>query len=253
MMHFQNALAKKLNSFAPLSSNELLRLSEARSAPVSVRKGRELLHEGQLGKKVFIVLDGWASSYKDLRDGTRQIISFSIAGDCVGLRGVLLETADHSFSASTDAEICTIDAAPLMQLFQDYPRIRAAFLWSSARDEAMTAERLVDIGRRTASQRIAHFFVELSERLMLIGLADPAAFDCPLSQYMLADALGLSAIHVNRVLRDLRERNLLVVKCGKVTIVDLVKLTEFAGYQRVDDGFNEAKNCYRSGSSANLN
>lgn len=119
----------------------------------------------------------------------------------------------------------------MMSIFSEFPRLGAAILWAASRDEAMVVEHLVSIGRRSAIERTAHFFLELHERLQLVGLATEREFICPLSQYVLADALGLSAIHVNRVLRQLRERDLLTLKGRRVIIQDLVKLKLPAGYQ----------------------
>jgi len=109
-------------------------------------------------------------------------------------------------------------------------------MWATSRDEAMVVEHLVSIGRRNALERTAHFFMELAERLTLVGLATSTEFKCPLNQYVLADALGLSAIHVNRVLRQLRERDLMTVKSGKVIIHDLSGLCALAGYHKMDGG-----------------
>jgi CRP-like cAMP-binding protein len=95
----------------------------------------------------------------------------------------------------------------------------------------MVVEHLVGIGRRSALERTAHFFMELAERLSLIGEATETEFKCPLSQFVLADALGLTAIHINRVLRQLRERRLLTVRKGTVIIHDLGALRKLAGFQ----------------------
>lgn len=230
----QSALITKLNTYAPLTSEEIASLTEVQSKPIVVRRGKELFHEGQHGQMVFIVQRGWASSYKDVPDGGRQIINFAIPGDCVGLRSVLLKESDHAFSALTDSTLRTIDAVRMTQLFEDFPRLRAGFLWSAARDEAMALEHLVGIGRRSAISRVAHFFLELAERLTLVGLATETQFHCPLNQYVLGDALGLSAIHVNRVLRGLRERGLLTVKSGVVLIHDLQGLGEIANYHSLN-------------------
>ena len=95
----------------------------------------------------------------------------------------------------------------------------------------MVVEHLVSIGRRSALERTAHFFMELAERLSLIGKATETEFECPLSQFVIADALGLTAIHVNRVLRELRERGLLTVRKKTVQIQDLAGLRKLAGFQ----------------------
>ena len=97
--------------------------------------------------------------------------------------------------------------------------------------EAMVVEHLVNIGPRSALERTAHFFMELAERLTLVGLATETEFKCPLSQFVFADALGLTAIHVNRVLRTLREMDLLTVRKGSVRIHDLNRLRKLAGFQ----------------------
>lgn len=149
----------------------------------------------------------------------------------VGLRSVLLRTADHSFSALTDAVVSSVDGTHVMKCVTEFPRLGAAFLWAASRDEAMVVEHLVNIGRRNALERTAHFFMELAERLSLVGQATETEFDCPLSQFVLADALGLTSIHVNRVLRQLRERRLLTLKKGKVQIHDLAGLRKLSGFQ----------------------
>jgi CRP-like cAMP-binding protein len=147
------------------------------------------------------------------------------------LRSVLLQTADHSFSALTDAVVSPVEGTHVLRCVIDFPRLGAALLWAASRDEAMVVEHLVNIGRRSAIERTAHFFMELAERLSLIGEATETQFECPLSQFVIADALGLTAIHVNRVLRELRELELLTVRKGSVRIHDLDRLRKLAGFQ----------------------
>jgi CRP-like cAMP-binding protein len=231
MPHPDSLLARKLNSFVQLSQSELGCLAELQSESFRVKRGKELVHEGQTGHKAYILQAGWACSFKLLPDGGRQIIAFPLPGDCVGLRSVLLRTADHSFAALTDAVVSSVEAPRMMRLFHEFPRLGAAILWGASRDEAMVVEHLVSIGRRSAIERTAHFFLELAERLRLVGLATAEEFNCPLNQYVLADVLGLSAIHVNRVLRQLRERKLLTLSGRKVIIHDPAMLKRLAGYQ----------------------
>ena len=226
-----DVLSRKLNTFIPLSRHELKCLADIQSTPFRVKRGEQLMEEGQTGHKAFVLQSGWACSFKDLPNGIRQVISFPIAGDCVGLRSVLLKTADHSFSALTDAVVSAMDGARILKCVMEFPRVGAAILWAASRDEAMVVEHLVSIGRRSSIECTAHFFMELAERLSLIGLATETEFECPLSQFVLADALGLTAIHVNRVLRQLRELNLLTLRKGIVSIHDLGGLRKLAGYQ----------------------
>ena len=236
MRHGQSLLAKKIGAFVQLSDRELAHLARLESKRVRVARGRELVHEGQTGQVAYIIQAGWACSFKLLRDGGRQIIAFPVPGDCVGLRSMLLRTSDHSFSALTDATVSRIDAVSMKEIFSEFPHLGAAILWATSRDEAMVVEHLVSVGRRSALGRMAHFFLELYDRLHLVGLASSDSFRCPLSQNVLADALGLSTIHVNRVLRELRERGLLTFKGRNVTIQNASALKEIAGYENPDDG-----------------
>lgn len=226
----QSLLAQKLNTFVELTRDELDCLADLQARPANVERGKHLTQEGQTGHKVFVLHAGWACSYKLLPDGGRQIISFPIAGDIVGLRSALLRASDHSFIAITDIVVSPVESAHIMRCLRDFPRLGAALLWAASRDEAMVVEHLVSIGRRNAIERTAYFFSELAERLSLIGQVKENEFDCPLSQFVLADALGLTAIHVNRVIRQLRERNLLTVRRGSVVIHDLPALKRLAGY-----------------------
>jgi CRP-like cAMP-binding protein len=228
-------LATKLGTFMELSVREAGCLAELQSSTLRVKAGKELVYEGQTGHLAYILQAGWACSFKLLPDGGRQIIAFPLPGDCVGLRSVLLRTSDHSFSALTDVVVSSVEASRIMEIFNEFPRLGAAILWAASRDEAMVVEHLVSIGRRSAIERTAHFFLELSERLRLVGLATDQEFACPLNQYVLADALGLSAIHVNRVLRQLRERKLMTLKDRKVTIQNMSRLTILAGFQEQSD------------------
>ena len=118
----------------------------------------------------------------------------------------------------TDAIVAEVPARRMLETFHALPRLGAAILWAASRDEAMVVEHLVGVGRRDALVRTAHFLVELGLRLDIAGQSSDTGFACPLNQYVLADALGLTAIHVNRVLRQLRERKLLTLRNGELLI-----------------------------------
>jgi CRP-like cAMP-binding protein len=139
-MGVDSVLARKLSTFLPMSQDALNCLAQMQSAPVVVKRGQQLVSEGQTGHRAFVLQAGWASSYKDLPNGTRQIISFAIAGDCVGLRSALLRTADHSFAPVTDSAVSAVDAAHIMKSVTEFPRLGAALLWATSRDEAMVVE-----------------------------------------------------------------------------------------------------------------
>jgi CRP-like cAMP-binding protein len=230
MSHVETPLVKKLSTFVRLLPDEVACLAELQSRRRAVAPLTEIVHEGQTDHRAWILQEGWANCYKLVPNGGRQIISFPLPGDFMGLRSVLLQTSDHSFASLTDAVISEISPQRMMEIFHEFPRVATAVLWATSRDEAMVVEHLVNIGRRSAIERLAHLFLELGQRLKLVGLITSTGFACPLNQYVLADALGLTAIHVNRVLRQLRERGLITVKAQQVIIHDLDGLRELAGY-----------------------
>jgi CRP-like cAMP-binding protein len=165
-----------------------------------------------------------------LPDGGRQIIEFAVPGDFMGLRSVLLRTSDHAFAAVNEIVVSEVSASAMMDAFHRLPRLGAAILWAASRDEAMVVDHLVNIGRRSALVRTAHLLLELGLRLQLVGHGSEGGYVCPLNQYLLADALGLNAIHVNRVLRLLRERALVTFREGRVEVHDLAGLRDLAEY-----------------------
>jgi CRP-like cAMP-binding protein len=226
----QCPLSRKLGAFMALSESELAALAGFQRHPRALESKEELVHEGQVGHTAFILLEGWMCSYKMLKDGTRQIVDFQVPGDFLGLRSLLFRTSDHNIEAATPALVSHVTAAEMFRAFSTTPRLAAAALWSASSDEAMVVERLVSLGRRDAIERTAHFFLELGARLKLVGLANEQGFDCPLTQYHLADALGLSAIHINRVLRILRDDGLLTFRNGRVTFDDVERLIDLSGF-----------------------
>ncbi|MFZ3585344.1 Crp/Fnr family transcriptional regulator [Loktanella sp. DJP18] len=223
-------LTRKLSAFVALSDGDLAVLDRLHQKRRSFRAGHDMVLEGQTEQAAYILAAGWVCSYKLQPDGTRQIIDFQIPGDFLGLRSVLLRTSDHSFEPIVDILAAEVPKQDLLEAFSKTPRLATAILWVASRDEAMVVEHLVRLGSRDASKRVAHFLLELSARLTLVGLGSKLGYACPLKQYHLADALGLSSVHVNRVLRELREAGLVSFKEGQVKFMDhagLVKLADF--------------------------
>ena len=230
MPHTNSPLARKLGAFVALSEPELAALAVFHQRRRTFEPGVDLVRQGQLGQLAYILADGWVCSYKLLPSGTRQIVDFQVPGDFLGLRSVLFRTSDHNVEAMTKVEVSEVLPNDLIDAFANTPRLATAVLWAASRDEAMVVEHLVDIGRRNALERTAHFLLELGARLKLVGLGTRQGYACPLSQYMLADALGLSAVHINRVLRQLREEGLLTFRSGQVIFDDFERLVELADF-----------------------
>jgi CRP-like cAMP-binding protein len=232
MTALHTPFARKLGAFVALTNLEVTLLDQLHGRRKAFPAGRDIIHEGQVKRPAYILASGWVCSYKLLPSGSRQIVDFQIPGDFLGLRSVLFRTADHNVEPVTRIEASEVEGSDLLNAFNTAPRLAAAVLWAASRDEAMVVEHLVSIGRRDAKQRMAHFLLELGARLQLVGLATVEGFPCPLTQYMLADALGLSAVHVNRVLRELREDGLVSFQHGQVKFLDFDGLVTFADFDR---------------------
>jgi CRP-like cAMP-binding protein len=226
----ESPLTRKLSAFVALSETDLETLARFYQRRRRFKAGHPMIHEGQTNASAFILARGWACSYKILPDGKRQIVDFQVPGDFLGLRSILFRTADHSVEALTPIEASEVLASDILNAFAHAPRLATAVLWAASRDEAMVVEHLVNLGRRSADERLAHFLLELGARLKLVGMSDKTGFDCPLTQYHLGDAMGLSAVHVNRVLRHLRDKGLLTFQKGRVTFDDFARLSELAGF-----------------------
>lgn len=224
--------ARKLSAFVRLAPSDLAVMSDVYRRRRNFAVGVDMIHQGQTDQCAYVLASGWAFSYKLLPGGTRQIVDFQVPGDFLGLRSVLFRTSDHNVEPITPVQASEVRQRDLLAAFSQTPRLATAVLWAASRDEAMVVEHLVDLGRRNATERMAHFLLELGARLRLVGMADRTRFACPLSQYLLADALGLSAVHVNRVLRELREEGLVTFQKGQVTFDDYDALVEFAGFDR---------------------
>ncbi len=223
-------LTRKLSAFVTLSSKELTVLERLHQRRKRFVAGRDLGHQGQLDQAAYVLSAGWVCSYKIQPDGTRQIVDIQVPGDFLGLRSVLLRTSDHNFVPIVDIEAVEILQSDLIKAFEETPRLATAILWAVSRDEAMVVEHLVGLGQRVAEVRVAHFLLELGAKLLLVGMGGKDGYACPLSQYHLGDALGLSSVHINRVLRKLRERELLTFRNGRVTFEDYNRLVKMAGF-----------------------
>lgn len=223
-------LARKLGAFVTFSEDELSVLTNLLQRRRTFAAGHDLMRQGQVDQTAYILIDGWVCSHKLLPDGSRQIVNFQIPGDFLGLRNVLLHACDHNIEPITQIEVSEVLISDLLEVFSRTPRLATAVLWAASRDEAMIVEHLVNLGRRDAPQRMAHFLLELGARLSLVGMGGSGGYTCPLTQYLLADALGMSAVHVNRVLRQLREDGLVTFRSGHVTFDDHDRLVELATF-----------------------
>jgi len=222
-------LIAKLEQFTRLSSADKQALVTAASQKIRQLHSREdLVCEGDRPQAINLVLAGWACRYKVLEDGRRQITNFMVPGDLCDMRMFILREMDHSIAAITPLKVAEIPSDTILELIDSYPRVSRALWWSSLVEEAIAREWTTNLGQRNAAERLAHLLCELYLRLRGVGLTNGSAegpsFEVPATQEQVGDAIGLSTVHVNRTLQELREAGLVVWKGRKVTIPDLEAL-----------------------------
>jgi CRP-like cAMP-binding protein len=226
-----NAFVSRLMQLVPLTQDEIDVLLELQASPRVVQRHRDIITEGRSYGSIFIVIEGNAIRYRILHDGRRQIVNIVLPGDVVGALGYFMESSLYSTKALTEVAVAAVPFVRLNALQETHPRLVTKIFWWLSCESTIYAEHLVDLGRRSALERVAHFLLELLTRLQSIGLADEQSFKIPLTQELLADALGLSIPHVNRVLRRLREDQLVVVEDQRVTVKDMDALAELADFE----------------------
>jgi CRP-like cAMP-binding protein len=201
-------------------------IAEYRDYPADHRfiKAREELDHSTL------IVEGWACRYKDVRNGQRQITELHIAGDFADLHSFTLKHLDHDVMTLTPARVAIVPHQALRTITERFPHLTRLYWFNTNLDAAIHREWELSLGRRSAVARLANLVCELGVRLEIVGLAAEDGFDLPLTQGDLADCLGLTSIHVNRMLRQLREQAVIEIQGGRVMILDPVKLRRVAEF-----------------------
>ena len=225
-------LTEKLSRLISLGPAEIAVLGEFQSSLRHVARGREIVLEGRKYDGLMVLIEGVALRYRVLQDGRRQVLNIILPGDFIGFPGCFFESALYSIAALGDCTVSPVPFSRFLGLFETHPRLGAAIFWILSCETAMYAEHLIGVGRRSALERVAHFLLEMLTRLQAIGLADEFSYRLPLTQELLADALGLSVQYVNQTLRQLREEDLVTVERHQVTIHNYEALTALADFER---------------------
>lgn len=220
-----NPLIRKLEQFVRLSPNDRTILGRASAGRVRHFGARvDITREGDKPRDVHLILSGWACRYKQLPDGRRQVVSFFLPGDMCDLNVFILKEMDHSIGTITSVTIADLSREFFDEISAGYPRIATALWWETLVNVAIQREWTMNLGQRTASERMSHLLCEIFLRLRLAGLTTDNTCEFPLTQADLADATGLSKVHVNRTLQELRAADLLVLKGKTLTVPSLERL-----------------------------
>jgi CRP-like cAMP-binding protein len=223
-------LIQKLESIVstPLSEEEAKALLDL---PVSVRHLRadqDIVREGDRPSQCCLVVEGFVCRYKVLHDGTRQILSFHVPGDVPDLQSLHIDVMDHNLATNVASTVAFIPHEALKSLCHAQPRIADLFWRDTLIDAAIFREWIVNVGRREAYGRIAHLICEIFLKLQAIGLTNGNSCDFPITQSEIGDATGLSTVHVNRTIMELRAARLITLDKGHCTINDWEGLKEAA-------------------------
>jgi CRP-like cAMP-binding protein len=223
-------LIRKLEGIAILSDEERRAIQSLPVRTNQLDARQDIVRVGDRPSHCCLILEGWACRYKLLSEGRRQILSFHIPGDIPDLQSLHLHTMDHSVATMRRAAVAFIEHENLRKLAVDFPRIGALLWRDTLIDAANFREWMVGMGRRSAIERIAHLFCELYVKLQAVGLAKNHRCPLPITQVDLADALGLTSVHINRVLQDMRGQSLIALRSSTLVIEawdELLRIAEF--------------------------
>lgn len=221
---FRLARYARLRGRAPTTIGVLMK------KPSRYEPGMHLLSQGESGGKAFLIKSGWTYTSSSKSSGARQVHDVQIPGDIAGLHGLVMPFTLYDVTAMTRVEVCELSVDHLVDAMAEDPELSPFLLWLLACEHAVAGERLIDLGRRTAIERIAHFILELATRLKLAGTETSASFVCPMTHYLIGDALGLTSVHVNRMLRDLKAAGLVQHHCGSMHVMDRAGLVSLAKF-----------------------
>lgn len=227
-------LTERLSASTPLADTERHALADACARTMVAVRGQTLAHPGGETTECHVLASGLAAAYKLLPDGKRQIVGFVLPGDFVDLEAYVSGRMDYGVSALSSCSVAVIPHAALKRLGQEHPTIALALWRDTLLNAAIHREWVVNVGQRMATERLAHLICETSARLASLGLVRDGggekSFTWPVTQADIADATGLSTVHVNRTIQELRARELIEFRHHEVTVLDWPRLQSLAGF-----------------------
>lgn len=219
-----NPLVRKLENFIRLTSEEKQALEKIAQPTRRLGPREDVVRDGDWPRHVNVVLEGWACRYKQLEDGRRQVISIFLPGDLCDPHVFVLRKMDHSLGTLTSVVLAEISETAIRELAQQFPRVAEALWWEMLVTAAIQREWTVSLGQRLATERLGHLFCELFLRLRAVGLTNDTSCEFPITQADLGDAMGLSTVHINRTLKELRAAGLIRLRGRQLTIPDFSAL-----------------------------
>lgn len=225
-----DALLFRLGHFMELAEADKQQLRESVMREARVDKGKDVICENERPDYVHVVTDGWACRYKYLADGRRAILGYLIPGDVCDVHIALLDHMDHAVSTLKPATFALIPRETVNHIFENNSSLAYAFFWASLVEESVQREWFVNNTGRPADKRLAHLLCEMQMRHRAAGLTRDNCIDFPLTQQDLADAMGITVVHTNRVMQKLRSEGLITYDNRLLTINDWEAMKQFGDF-----------------------
>ena len=214
-----DAHLRKLRQRDTISAEEEAAIRGCIGEVRQVRADATLVRRGRPVNESLLLVDGWLARTRDLADGQRQITELHVAGDFSDLHGFTLKRLDHNIVTLTECRIAVFPHERLKTMLERHPHLARVYWLMTNIDASIHREWTVSLGRRSALDRMAHLMCELRVRLQVGGLSDGSSYEFPLTQQELSECLGLTAVHVNRTLQELRKRGLVTLEGRRLTIL----------------------------------
>lgn len=224
------ALVRRLRKYSGVTDDDV---DEILALPITVRQfaaEQTVVGDGDVATECCLIAEGFCIRSKTISDGKRQILSLHIPGEIPDLMSLFLHVMDHDLVALTTSTLAFIGHETLRRLHHRRPKVAEIFWRDTLIDAAMFREWIVNVGQRSAPARLAHVMAELRARLDVIGRVDGNSFDMPLTQEQLGEALGITAVHVNRVIKQLREEGIIEFQRGHAIVLNETKFLELADF-----------------------
>ena len=225
-----SCLAERLSHYVRLSAGEREALDRLEEQERSFRRGAVIIRENEVLRELFIVRSGWLHSSLVLGNGSRQIMRFHFKGDVLGLPLLAFTDSPETVTAVTDVVLCPFPRERVATLIADHPRLAALLIAFAIASRVSLADRLASIGRTSARARVSSLLCEIYGALKILGLAENRVVQLPLTQEEIGDATGLTAVHVNRMMRSLVEDGLIERQGGQLRILDEARLCADANF-----------------------
>lgn len=232
----KNCPLRENPNFRKFESDELEFVQSFKTGELVIEAGETVLSDGHDAAHLYTVLEGWAVRLKYLPDGERQVLNFALPGDFLGLQATIFGAMQHTVEALTRVRLCVFSRSRLWDLYSSYPALGFDITWLAAREEAMLADHLVNVGQRSAFIRMAYLFAHIYDRARRAKIAKGMRISLPLTQEHVADALGLSSVHTNKTLRKLRATRCIEWSRGELVIKDLKMLHELGDFDPSEKG-----------------